>query len=584
DGAHGRRASGRAGAARRSRRALLGTSAAARRAGRRHRAAGTDEQRRIDRGDHWSGRRRGLQRRTRSSGSGSRRCTRTADPAAAAVHGPCGHVGDVPRNDSDRGRVHPHRRRSGIPRAARRDRSGGDGPGRTGRRAPRLSAVGGRRTRKAGAPPLPLPRGSQRRAGPTRHRCLAAARLITIDAATVEVTHEALFANWPRLANRLEEDEQGRRLRAHLAPAAQEWDQTGRPDVDLYSGVRLDAALDWAGEHSTDLNPVERRFLQASQARADRELQTERARATREARGRRRLRVLLIAVAGAAVVAIAATAVALVQRRNAEQQRLTATEQARLAVARQLGAAALAHQPLDRSLLLAVTAAQMDNDVQTRSDLLTALQRAPAAKSVWTGADEPLYGLVESNDHIAVAAGFKNLEVWDLTGPRTHLRNQGVGYKQANELSGVPVLAARPRTEQVAVGNIESFPMDTQRSSIQLWDFRRQQSIGLDAPGSNLRLSSLSWSTDGRWLAAAQTAGDVLAWTVADLSRPPMHIKRVHPIAATHNPGFPATYSTFPAVACAGGDKFVIVEASGHAQISRLGSPQPERTFFVETD
>ena len=41
-------------------------------------------------------------------------------------------------------------------------------------------------------------------------------------------------------------------------------------------------ALDWAGEHSADLNPVERRFLQASQARADRELQTERARATRK--------------------------------------------------------------------------------------------------------------------------------------------------------------------------------------------------------------------------------------------------------------------------------------------------------------
>jgi WD40 repeat protein len=407
---------------------------------------------------------------------------------------------------------------------------------------------------------------------------LAAARLITIDAATVEVTHEALFANWPRLANWLEEDEQGRRLRAHLAPAAQEWDQTGHPDVDLYSGVRLDAALDWAGEHSSDLNPVERDFLEASQARADRELQTERARATREARGRRRLRTLLIAVAGAAVVAIAATVVALVQRKNAEHQRLTATEQARLAVARQLGAAALANQPLDLSLLLAVTAARIDNDVQTRSDLLTALQRAPAAKSVWTGADEPLYSLVESKDHIAVAAGFENFEAWDLTGPRTHLRIPSLPYA----FSGVPVLAARPGTDQVAVGNIESTALDAQVSSIQLWDFRRQQLIGLDAPASNLRLSSLSWSADGRWLAAAQIAGDVLAWNVANRSRPPMHIKRVHPIAATHNLRFPETYLTFPAVAYAGGDKFVIVEESGQAQISWLGSPQPVRTFFVE--
>jgi hypothetical protein len=96
----------------------------------------------------------------------------------------------------------------------------------------------------------------------------------------------------------------------------------------------------------------------------------------------------------------------------------------------------------------------MDNDVQTRSDLLTALQRAPAAKSVWTGADEPLYSLVESKDHIAVAAGFENFEAWDLTGPRTHLRIPNLPYA----FSGVPVLAARPGTDQVAVGNIETFP------------------------------------------------------------------------------------------------------------------------------
>ena len=63
----------------------------------------------------------------------------------------------------------------------------------------------------------------------------------------------------------------------------------------------------------------------------------------------------------------------------------------------------------------------MNNDVHTHSDLLTALQRAPAAKSVWTGADEPLYNLVLSNDHVAVAASGEPLSVWDLTGPRTPL-------------------------------------------------------------------------------------------------------------------------------------------------------------------
>jgi hypothetical protein len=57
---------------------------------------------------------------------------------------------------------------------------------------------------------------------------LAAARLITVDASVVEVAHEALFDNWPRLTNWLEDDEQGRRLRAHLAPAALDWNQNGR--------------------------------------------------------------------------------------------------------------------------------------------------------------------------------------------------------------------------------------------------------------------------------------------------------------------------------------------------------------------
>jgi WD40 repeat protein len=214
----------------------------------------------------------------------------------------------------------------------------------------------------------------------------------------------------------------------------------------------------------------------------------------------------------------------------------------------------------------------MDNDVQTRSDLLTALQRAPAAKNVWTGADEALYNLVLSNDHIAVAAGAKDMDIWDLAGRQAPLTIPNL----PQSFLGTPVLAARPGTNQVAVGNIESRPSFHPVSSIQLWDFRRQKSTGVDAPGSNIRSSSLSWSADGRWLAAAQTAGDVLVWNVADVSRPPIHIKRVHPIAATHNP--------FPAVAYAGGDRFVIVEESGHAQLSRLGSPQPVRTFFVGTD
>ena len=53
-------------------------------------------------------------------------------------------------------------------------------------------------------------------------------RLLVADDGTVELVHEALLEQWPRLAGWLEEDAQGRRLHAHLTQAASEWDASGR--------------------------------------------------------------------------------------------------------------------------------------------------------------------------------------------------------------------------------------------------------------------------------------------------------------------------------------------------------------------
>ena len=114
-------------------------------------------------------------------------------------------------------------------------------------------------------------------------------RLLTAGDTGVEVTHEALLTHWPRLAGWLAEDEQGRALRRHLAPAAAEWDVTGRPDAELYRGARLASALDWTGDRLAELTDVERDFLAASRDYADRQLAEETARADRQARARRRL-------------------------------------------------------------------------------------------------------------------------------------------------------------------------------------------------------------------------------------------------------------------------------------------------------
>ena len=61
---------------------------------------------------------------------------------------------------------------------------------------------------------------------------LIAARLLTTNDDTVEVTHEALLREWPRLTEWLEEDATGHQLHIHLAATAREWDAGGRAAGD----------------------------------------------------------------------------------------------------------------------------------------------------------------------------------------------------------------------------------------------------------------------------------------------------------------------------------------------------------------
>jgi DNA-binding SARP family transcriptional activator/energy-coupling factor transporter ATP-binding protein EcfA2 len=151
-------------------------------------------------------------------------------------------------------------------------------------------------------------------------------RLLTASDAGVEVTHEALLTNWPRLAGWLTDDEQGRALRRHLAPAAADWDAADRPDAELYRGARLASALDWASDRFADLTDVERDFLTISRDYADRQLADETARADRAARARSRLRTALAAAIALLLVAGGATWLAV----NRQQAAQKASQQALL--------------------------------------------------------------------------------------------------------------------------------------------------------------------------------------------------------------------------------------------------------------
>jgi hypothetical protein len=200
-------------------------------------------------------------------------------------------------------------------------------------------------------------------------------RLLSVGEDSVEVAHEALLREWPRLRGWLEEDVQGRALHRHLIGAARAWDQSGRDPGELYRGARLTGALDWAREHDADLNQLEREFLQAGRAAAEREVADARRRADQEAHTSRRLRGLLAGLAGVLVLALVAGGLALSLRGRAERQALVADSG-------RLGALAQTEAEIDRSVLLARQAVAFDDSPDRRGDLLAALLRHPAATAV----------------------------------------------------------------------------------------------------------------------------------------------------------------------------------------------------------
>ncbi len=200
---------------------------------------------------------------------------------------------------------------------------------------------------------------------------LTDARLVTVGPGAVELSHEALLREWPRYRGWLEEDRVGRRLHRHLRVAAGEWDARGRDGGDLYRGARLAAALEFCAQRPDQMDRLEREFVAASQAAAERE-------AARQRVQNRRLRALLLGAGVLLVLAVVAGVVAVVGQQRASSDARLAVAEAHAALGRQLGAEALGAPRLDVAALLAREAVALDRSPQTEGTLLSTLERSPA--------------------------------------------------------------------------------------------------------------------------------------------------------------------------------------------------------------
>ena len=256
---------------------------------------------------------------------------------------------------------------------------------------------------------------------------LVTARLVSSDAGVLEVSHEALARAWPRLHAWLEDDVEGQRIRHHLTAAADAWDSMGRPDSELYRGVRLARALEWRSGRGALVTDTEAAFLDASQEAARSEERSAEERAHLQMRMIRRLRGSLVVAAVLVLVAVTAGVVAVRQADRAETS-------ARVADARRVGARALVTDDISASMLLAVAGARLDDSPATRANLTSVIAQHPALVRSTSYDGDAITGLDVSPDGSTLA-------VYDLLG----------GVRLYDTTSFDPVATLEPEAREQAL-------------------------------------------------------------------------------------------------------------------------------------
>lgn len=418
--------------------------------------------------------------------------------------------------------------------------------------------------RRAGRTPLleTGDTGRDQRAAEVLERFVAA-RLVTADSETVQISHEALLSAWPRLAEWVEADREWLHLHQQLSDAAAVWDTTGRDDSLLWRGARLEGAAEQAGRPGRELNRLEAEFLARSLELSDRERHAERRRARRSQQG-----VVVVAILAAAACVLAGVAIAsrsdAVKARDEALSRQVAIESSQLITSDP----ALAAQ-------LAVAAYRIAPTVQARSTLIDTTAAEVPARLL--GPPGPQFvALSGSGRLLAVAqSGDDSVALYTLTsGParRQALIQAGLASAQDYAVAVSPdgrVLAVAGTTGTVGVFDVT----DPARP-------RRTATLS----GFASTVYSLAFSADGRLLAGADADGTVREWGLGDPLHPSLD-------AVLHAPGGQALKAVAflpdgAGLAAAGAGGTVAVWPTGRStpQLAPGGGATTFQTLSVSAD
>jgi WD40 repeat protein len=318
----------------------------------------------------------------------------------------------------------------------------------------------------------------------------AGARLLTLAAGTVEISHEVLLTAWPLLRDEwLADTHADRIVRTRLRNTAEEWARHSRDQSYLYAGTLLAAAADAAARTATDparrppLSQNESDFLHAS---------------TRSGQRRARRRRSVIALLTALAVGFAAVVAVAVASGREAAQRLDVVVSGEL-VAESQGAAAADPRISD---LEAVAAWRISRSSQAGNALLAAAAR-PSTAVLTDGPSEPANPVAFSPDGTILAAGSIRVRMWDMATRRP------IAHPLTGNFAGS--VAFSPNGQTLAIGGGSK---DGSTGIVRRWDVATRRPAGHPLISHFGQVDSLAFSPHGGILAAGDGSGTVWLWNV----------------------------------------------------------------------
>ena len=223
----------------------------------------------------------------------------------------------------------------------------------------------------------------------------------------VDIIHESLLANWPRLVRWQTQDADAAQLRDQLRQAAKTWDEHGRTDDMLWTGSAFREFAVWRERYPGGLSQLEEAFVSAMNSMA-----------TRRKRRRR------VAATAAVVLALLVAAVfgtlwqrSVQETRRAEAEKLLALAQV-----------ALDPDPTE-ALAYATSSLTLADTREARTFVLRALWTAPPARVLTAEPNAARAASFSPDGRRLAAAGYlPEVLVWPETGgepirlPGHHLR------------------------------------------------------------------------------------------------------------------------------------------------------------------